>query len=117
MDVVLVAVAVFDELAYNEPLAAMVLGGRWPHASASSTRSGDPATSAARLLSCRASWTLGAIVVLPLLAAAGARDLDMASLDAPLLGARAPPPRAWCSRSSPAACAPVRSLEPARDLA
>jgi UDP-glucose 4-epimerase len=115
--VVLAAVAVFSVLGYVEAIDAMGLTGEEARTVGIVAALAVVCTSAAdRLLSSRLSWTLGAIVLLPLLAPPVTHALDMARLDVALLvfgAAGAGLVLAILTGGRRA----VRSLEPAQDLA
>ena len=115
--VVLAAVAVFAVLGYVEAIDAMGLSGEEARTVGIVAALAVVCTTAAdRLLSSRLSWTLGAIVLLPLLAPPVTHDLDMARLDVTLLVLGAAGAGLVLTILTGGRRA-VRSLEPARDLA
>ena len=115
--VLLAAIAVFAVLGYVEAIDAMGLSGEQARTVGIVAALAVICTTAAdRALSSRLSWTLGAIVLLPLLAPPVTHALDMARLDVALLvfgAAGAGLVLAILTGGRRA----VRSLEPARDLA
>ncbi|MEP6952537.1 MAG: NAD-dependent epimerase/dehydratase family protein [Solirubrobacteraceae bacterium] len=115
--VLLAAVAVFAVLGYVEAIDSMGLSGEQARTVGIVAALAVICTTAAnRALSSRLSWTLGAIVMLPLLAPPVTHALDMARLDVTLLVLGAAGAGLVLSILSGGARA-VRSLEPARDLA
>ena len=107
----------FAVLGYVEAIDAMGLSGEEARTVGIVAALAVVCTTAAdRLLSSRLSWTLGAIVLLPLLAPPVTHDLDMARLDVTLLVLGAAGAGLVLTILTGGRRA-VRSLEPARDLA
>jgi UDP-glucose 4-epimerase len=117
LSTILFAVAIFAVLGYVEAIDAMGLSGEQARTVGIVAALAVLCTGAAdRALSSRMSWTLGAVVLLPLLAPPVTHALHMARLDVDLLMFGAAGAGLVLAILSGGIRA-VRSLEPSRDLA